>query len=246
VPRRDRRRPVEEAARAGAVDVDSFNAATVARHRHEPTAELLGRWRSANAAFRAGVRARGRHGSVDSSIGPYPSWLQAFHLAAEYATHADDIAVEAGAAQRQARTAWRVVFGRFVLAENDKAVSVEAGPPGRLKVRFGDAEVKLSDEEFVDATPPNGSGRQALHRLTGDFGDQVEVLIDVEDGEASQLGGGGYQEVRDRRRPVAALVGEEQLDFDGAVLDGRRQVLHRHGCQRRACGIGAELGGGAS
>ena len=28
-------------------------------------------------------------------------------------------------------------------------------------------------------------------------------------------------------RPVAALVGEEQLDFDGAVLDARRQVLHR-------------------
>src|SRR5688572_10903976 len=90
--------------------------------------------------------------------------------------------------------------------------------------------------------PPNGSGRQALHRLAGDFGDQVEVLVDVEDGEAPQLGSGGHQEVRDRRRPVAALVGEEQLDFDGAVLDARRQVLHRHGRQWGACDIGPQLG----
>jgi uncharacterized protein (TIGR03083 family) len=163
----------EEAAKAGALDVDSFNAATIARYRAEPTAELLDRWRSANVTFRAEMRARGRHGSVDSSIGPYPSWLQAFHLAAEYATHADDIAVSVGAAQRPTRTAWRVVFGRFVLAENDKAVAVESGTPGRLRARVGDEEAELSDEEFVEATqarlPPDhplpGSLREALSTM---------------------------------------------------------------------------------
>ena len=143
---------LEEATRAGALDVDSFNAATIARYRAEPTTDLVDRWRSANETFRAEMRARGRHGTVDSSIGPYPSWLQAFHLAAEYATHADDIGVDVNTAERPPRTAWRVVFGRFVLAEQEKPVSVQPGLPGRLTARHGNHEADLSDEEFVEAT----------------------------------------------------------------------------------------------
>ncbi|HKY75917.1 MAG TPA: hypothetical protein VJS45_07250 [Acidimicrobiia bacterium] len=158
---------------AGALDVDAFNAWMNDRWGAEPTADLLERWRAANAAFRAEMRARGRHGSVDSSIGTYPSWLQAFHLAAEYATHADDIGVEVPGAERPARTAWRVVLGRFVLAENDKAVTVRSVAPGRVRVRLGDEEAELSDEEFVEATQgrladdhplPPGPAGGAQHR----------------------------------------------------------------------------------
>src|SRR5690349_12278127 len=50
---------LEAATKAGAVDVDSFNAATIARYRAEPTDELVDRWRTANATFRAEMRARG-------------------------------------------------------------------------------------------------------------------------------------------------------------------------------------------
>lgn len=162
---------IEEAGNAGALDVEAFNAWMIARHGAEPTADLLARWRAANLEFRTEMRARGRHGSVDSSIGTYPSWLQAFHLAAEYATHADDIGVPVDEPERSARTAWRVVFGRFVLAENDNAVTVETEAPGRVRVRAGADKAELSDAEFVDATqarlPPDHPLPQTLREALG-------------------------------------------------------------------------------
>lgn len=142
----------KESGQAGVKDVDSFNAWGKAPYDAEPAAGVLERWRAANAAFRSEMRARGRHGTVDTSIGDYPSWLQSFHLAAEYATHADDIGVEVSEPDRAARTAWRVVFGRFVLAENDRPVTVEPAGPGRQRVRSGVEEAVLSDEDFVEAT----------------------------------------------------------------------------------------------
>jgi uncharacterized protein (TIGR03083 family) len=142
----------EEAKQDGVDDVGSFNRWMNQRYGALPAAEVIDRWRAANAAFRAEIRARGRDGTMDSSIGPYPSWLQAWHLTAEYATHGDDIAVEVPEPEREARTAWRMVFGRFVLAELDKPVTVEPAGPGRQRVRAGDEEAELSDEDFVDAT----------------------------------------------------------------------------------------------
>jgi uncharacterized protein (TIGR03083 family) len=156
----------DEARKADVADVDSFNAWTVDRYRVEPTPELLDRWRSANAAFRSEIRARGRHGTMDTSVGSYPSWRQAFHLAAEYATHADDIGVEVSESDHGRRTAWRVVFGRFVLAEYDRPVTVQSTEPGRLTLRVGPDEAALSDEEFVEATqarlPPDHPLSQTL------------------------------------------------------------------------------------
>ncbi|MGH9041136.1 MAG: maleylpyruvate isomerase family mycothiol-dependent enzyme [Acidimicrobiia bacterium] len=160
----------EEAGQAGVKDVESFNTWNNDRYGRKPAAEVIDAWRTANAAFRQEMRDRGRHGTVDSSIGDYPSWLQAFHLAAEYATHGDDIGVAVGESEREARTAWRVVFGLFVLAENDKPVTVEPTGPGRQRVLTGGEEVELSDEDFVEATqarlpadhPLSDTLRQAL------------------------------------------------------------------------------------
>ena len=161
---------LEEGAASGVTDADSFNAWMNDRYQDLPVAELIERWRAANAAFRAEMRARGRHGTVDTSIGAYPSWLQTFHIAAEYATHGDDIGVAVGEPERAARMAWRVVFGRFVLAENEKPVTVEPAGPGRQRVRTTDEEAELSDDDFVEATqarlpanhPLSGSLLQAL------------------------------------------------------------------------------------
>jgi uncharacterized protein (TIGR03083 family) len=142
----------EEAAEVGAKDLDSFNGWMQDRFGAEPTAALLDRWRAANAAFRSEMRRRGRHGTVDTTIGDYPAWLQAFHLAAEYATHGDDIGVDVSPPDDASRRAWRVVFGRFVLAENDKPVTLEPAGPDRQRVRAGAEQAELSDEDFVEAT----------------------------------------------------------------------------------------------
>jgi hypothetical protein len=38
---------------------------------------------------------------------------------------------------------------------------------------------------------------ESLDELAGDFGDDLEVLVEMEDGEPSQLGGGSDQKIRD-------------------------------------------------
>jgi hypothetical protein len=89
------------------------------------------------------------------------------------ATHGDDIGVVVDDSAQAARTAWRVVFGRFVLAGNDKPVMVSPAGPGRQRVQAGDEEAELSDEDFVEATqarlppehPISKSLREALSTM---------------------------------------------------------------------------------
>ena len=71
------------------------------------------------------------------------------------------------------RRAWRVVFGRFALVENDKAVTVEPAGPDRQRVRTGTEQAELSDDDFVEATqarlpadhPLSPTLRQALSTM---------------------------------------------------------------------------------
>jgi hypothetical protein len=135
----------------GVKDVDSFNAWLVEHHGARDTAEVLDEWSAANAAFRAEMRARGRTGSMATSIGAYPVWLQAFHLAQEYATHADDIGAAVDDAEQAGRTSWRARFARFALGELDKPVEVESAG-GRHRVRSAGEEADLSDDELVEAS----------------------------------------------------------------------------------------------
>ncbi len=72
---------------------------------------------------------------------------------------------------------------------------------------------------------------EPLELLAGHRRDEVEVLVVVEDREASQLGGRCDQQVRHRRRAVVSAVGQQLLDLDGAVLDGWRQVFDGNGGQ---------------
>ena len=46
----------------------------------------------------------------------------------------------------------------------------------------------------------------ALGWLAGDAGDEVEVLVQVQDGEPPELSSGGNQQVGNRRRAVLALA----------------------------------------
>lgn len=88
---------------------------------------------------------------VDTSVGAYPSWLQTFHFAVEYATHGDDVHVYVDPADAEERTRWRTVFGAFVLGELEKPVEVEPGVDSVL-VRGAPGELELSGVDFVEAT----------------------------------------------------------------------------------------------
>jgi hypothetical protein len=72
------------------------NALGVADYAGLSPAEVLADWRAASAGNRRRFCERA-DGVVDTSIGEYPCRWQAAHVAAELATHPDDIGVPTGA-----------------------------------------------------------------------------------------------------------------------------------------------------
>jgi uncharacterized protein (TIGR03083 family) len=133
----------------GATDIDSANELGIRAWDDHPTADVLGVWRVMSAENRAGFRARDGK-NVDSSVGEYPARWQAFHLAFELVTHADDVYVTVTPAEAADRVAWQARFGRFALKESKPDVTVE-GTGGHNHVRGPGVDVDLSDEEFVQA-----------------------------------------------------------------------------------------------
>ena len=73
----------------------------------------------------------------------------------------------------------------------------------------------------------------ALGWLAGDAGDEVEVLVQVQDGEPPELSSGGNQQVGNRRRAVLALACQCQLDRNCSVLKRWHHVLDWHRRDRR-------------
>ena len=148
-----------EFAEKGATDLASANDIGIREFDGQPPGEILATWRAKSSANREGFRARDG-GDVDSSVGAYPARWQAFHLAFELATHGDDVGVPVAPADAAARDAWQARFGRFALKELKPDIEIEAHD-GRTRVRTGDVDVDLTDEQFVQAVAarlPAGSG----------------------------------------------------------------------------------------
>ena len=128
-----------------------FNERCVRERAGTPVEQVLDEWRRGSAETRARMRALGADALMPTSVGPYPVKLQAFHLASETATHADDIGAPADATDEPARTEWRARFGRVALEEAESPVDVTEDD-GAYRVRLGDAEVVLAARDFVEAT----------------------------------------------------------------------------------------------
>jgi uncharacterized protein (TIGR03083 family) len=139
----------EEVKKSG-VEWHGYNDWAVEQRRSESPEDVRARWRKANADVRKRMRERGRDGTMDSSVGPYPVGLMAFHVASEYATHADDMDVPLTDAERDERTRWREKVSKFALAEGEKPVEIEE-KDGNYVVRAKGMEVTLSAADFVEA-----------------------------------------------------------------------------------------------
>lgn len=133
----------------GATDLTSANELGIRELDDHSTAQLLDEWRAASAATIEGFRKRDSD-QVDSSVGAYPARWQAFHLAFELATHADDVGVPVTAQEQTARIAWQAQFGRFALKELNKDLEIKAGN-GATQVRGDGIDVELPDAVFVQA-----------------------------------------------------------------------------------------------
>jgi uncharacterized protein (TIGR03083 family) len=136
-------------AERGGTDLDSVNALGVAGYADLPPAEVLARWRAASAANRRRFGERG-DGVVDTSIGDYPCRWQAIHVAAELATHADDIGVPVTPGEHGQRTAWRARYSRFALAEAKPQLDIRHAA-ARTAVTGGPATIELDDDELIEA-----------------------------------------------------------------------------------------------
>ncbi len=133
----------------GATDLDSVNALGVAGYAALSPEQVLARWRAASAGNRRRFRERG-DGVVDTSVGGYPCRWQAFHVAAELATHADDIGVPVTHDEHGQRTAWRARYSRFALAEAKPRLEIRQAA-GRTTVTDGQAIAEIDDEELIEA-----------------------------------------------------------------------------------------------
>ena len=126
-----------------------MNALGVADYAALSPAEVLARWRAASADNRRRFRARA-DGVVDISAGDYPSRWQAFHVAAELATHGDDIAMPVTHDDHGERTARRARYSRFALAEAKPRLQIRHAA-ARTVVTDGSSTVELNDHELIEA-----------------------------------------------------------------------------------------------
>jgi uncharacterized protein (TIGR03083 family) len=140
----------EEGGRHGATDMDSFNQWIIDARADLSTEEVFKEWRDKNHEVRDRMRKLGRDGSMSSSVGPYPVGLMAFHIASEYATHADDMDVPIPDAEQAGRAAWRRQVSLFALEESEKPVTVYIRGE-ELVVRSGDNQAVLHETDFVEA-----------------------------------------------------------------------------------------------
>ena len=110
--------------------------------------EVLQEWEARQERVRRAWRTIGVDGHIDSSVGRYPLRLQLWHLAREYAIHADDIEVPLTPAERRSQLRWRVAFGLFAAREEGESVDAEViGDRVRLRHRGRDHDLNL--ETFI-------------------------------------------------------------------------------------------------
>ena len=113
-----------------------------------PPLEVLQEWEARQERVRRAWGALGLDARIETSAGPYPLRLEIWHLAREYAIHADDIEVPMSPRERQAQLRWRVAFGLFAAHEEGEPVNAVV-ERDRVTLRHRGRPYDLDFETFV-------------------------------------------------------------------------------------------------
>jgi hypothetical protein len=113
-----------------------------------PPLEVMQEWEARQERVRRAWGALGLDARIETSAGPYPLRLEIWHLAREYAIHADDIEVPMTARERQAQLRWRVAFGLFAAHEEGEPVDAQV-ERDRVLLRNGKRQYDLDFETFI-------------------------------------------------------------------------------------------------
>jgi uncharacterized protein (TIGR03083 family) len=153
---------IEAGIAAGMTGLDDFNQAGVDERADRSASEVVADFVASDVETRRLFRERDG-GDMDTAVGAYPARWQAFHVATELATHADDIGAPVTEAEAADRLAWRVAFSRFALTEQRPGAATES-VDGGTRVVVDDLDVVVDDDILVAA-------------LAGRLGDDVEPDI---------------------------------------------------------------------
>lgn len=110
--------------------IDGWNARAVAERRSHSPADVLREWSERQAEVRQRWGRLGSEAQISTAIGEYPLRLQLWHLAQEYATHADDVRVPVPSSEVGPRLAWRCAFGLFAREEEGRPLDVQVTETG--------------------------------------------------------------------------------------------------------------------
>jgi len=126
-----------------------WNARGVRIRRAMSPLEVLQEWEARQALVRWAWGKIGIEGRIETSIGRYPLRLQVWHLAREYAIHADDIEVPMSPRERTAQLRWRIAFGLFAAQDEQEDESLDAELRGdEVQLRQDGAVHHLELETF--------------------------------------------------------------------------------------------------
>jgi len=128
--------------------LNGWNARGVRVRRRLSPLETLQEWEARQERVRTAWGKLGVSGTIPTSVGPYPLRLQVWHLAREYAIHADDIQVRMSAAERRAQLRWRVAFGLFAAREEGEQIDARL-EADRVRLRQDGREHELDLESFI-------------------------------------------------------------------------------------------------
>ena len=128
--------------------LNGWNARGVRVRRAMSPLEVLQEWEARQALVRRAWGVLGLKASIDTSVGRYPLRLQVWHLAREYAIHADDIRVRMSESERDAQLRWRIAFGLFAAREEGERVNAELRGD-RVHLRQGGELHRLELETFI-------------------------------------------------------------------------------------------------
>ena len=128
--------------------LNGWNARGVRVRRQMSPLETRQEWEARQQRVRRAWGQVGLRGKILTSVGRYPLRLQVWHLAREYAIHADDIGVPLTARERRVQLRWRVAFGLLAALEEGEAIDAEVDGD-RVRLRHGGRAYELDFETFV-------------------------------------------------------------------------------------------------
>jgi uncharacterized protein (TIGR03083 family) len=128
--------------------LDGWNARGVRIRRGMHPVEVLQEWEAREERVRRAWARVGLDGAIKTHVGRYPLRLQVWHLAREYAIHADDVEAPMSPRARAAELRWRAAFGIFAAREEGEEIDARLTDDG-AKLRLDGKVHELDLETFI-------------------------------------------------------------------------------------------------